>query len=176
MCVPGWSSEQIKALVLHPDFQELLVDLRNTQTKYRQEFEDKPKVLMFPFHKVRLWCFYECTLLKALQMIGVDASFDFDVSVPNPPWMDANEDGILRVPPRRNLRHAEDAAAAAAAKVEQGMLMMEEMGICARFGNELCRNMLMRNEGDVNVAVEALWALAPLAGPLAGPRFDHVLN
>jgi hypothetical protein len=56
------------------------------------------------------------------------------------------------------------------------MLMMEEMGICARFGNELCRNMLMRNEGDVNVAVEALWALAPLAGPLAGPRFDHVLN
>jgi hypothetical protein len=58
VCVPGWSSEQIKALVLHPGFQELLVDLRNTQTKYREEFEDKPKVLMFPFHKVRLWCFY----------------------------------------------------------------------------------------------------------------------
>ena len=165
VCVPGWSSEQIKALVLHPAFQELLVGLRNTQTKYREEFENKPKVLMFPFHKVRLWCFYECPLLIALQMIGVDATFDFDVSVPNPPWMDANEDGILRVPPKRNLRHAEDAAAAAVAKVEQGMLMMEEMGICARFGNELCRNMLMRNEGDVNVAVEALWALAPLAGP-----------
>jgi len=174
VCVPGWSSEQIKALVLDQGFQELLVGLRDTQTKYREHFEDKPKVLMFPFHKVRLWCFYECTLLKALQMIGVDATFDFDVSVPNPPWMDANEDGILRVPPKRNLRHAEDAAAAAVAKVQQGMLMMEEMGICARFGNELCRNMLMRNEGDVNVAVDALWQLAPLAGHLAEPRFDLV--
>ena len=111
-------------------------------------------------------------------MIGVDVTFDFDVTVPNPPWMDANEDDILSVHSRRSrtvvLREAEEAEAVA--KLQQGMLMMEEMGICARFGNELCRNMLMRNEGDVNVAVEALWALAPLAGPLAGPRFDHVLN
>jgi hypothetical protein len=160
VCVPGWSSEQIKALVLHQGFQELLADLRDTQTKYRKEFVDKPKVLMFPFHKVRLWCFYECTLLKALQMIGVDATFDFDVSLPNPPWMDANEDGILTVPTKRNLRHDEDAAAAAVAKVQQGMLMMGEMGICARFGDELCRNMLIRNKCDVNVAVEALWALS----------------
>ena len=120
---------------------------------------------MFPFHKVRLWCFYECTLLKALQMIGVDASFDFDVSVPNPPWMDANEDGILRVPPKRNLRHAEDAAAAAAAaavvKVQQGMLTMEAMGLCVRFGSELCRIMLMRHRNDVDRAVDALMQLAP---------------
>lgn len=46
--------------------------------------------------------FYECTLLKALQMIGVDVAFDFDVAVPNPPWMDANEDGILSVHSKRS--------------------------------------------------------------------------
>ena len=54
MCVPGWSSEQIKELVLHQNFQELLVSLRNTRNKYRDAFPDKRTVLMFPFHKVGL--------------------------------------------------------------------------------------------------------------------------
>jgi hypothetical protein len=52
VCVTGWTSEQIKKLVLCREFQELLVDLKATQTKYREHFPDKPKVLMFPFHKV----------------------------------------------------------------------------------------------------------------------------
>jgi hypothetical protein len=96
-------------------------------------------------------------------MIGVDVTFDFDVTVPNPPWMDANEDEILSVHSRRSrtvvLREAEEAAAVA--KLQQGMLMMEEMGLCARFGTEMCRNMLMRNEADFEAAVDALMQLAP---------------
>ena len=103
-------------------------------------------------------------------MIGVDETFDFDVAAANPPWMDANEDGILSVHSRRSrsvvLREAEEAAAVA--KLQQGMLMMEEMGLCARFGTEMCRNMLMRNEADFEAAMDALMQLAPLSffGPL----------
>jgi hypothetical protein len=96
-------------------------------------------------------------------MIGVDDTFDFNMATPNPPWMDANEDGILSVHSRRSrtvvLREAEEAAAVA--KLQQGMLIMEEMGLCARFGTEICRNMLMRNEADFEAAVDALMQLAP---------------
>jgi hypothetical protein len=79
--------------------------------------------------------------------------------------MDANEDGILSVHSRRSrtvvLREAEEAEAVA--KLQQGMLMMEEMGLCDRFGPEMCRNMLMRNEADFEAAVDALMQLAPRA-------------
>lgn len=52
----GWSSENIKRLVLNVDFQELLVNLRKTQTEYRNLFPHKPELLRFPFHKVGSWC------------------------------------------------------------------------------------------------------------------------
>ena len=101
--------------------------------------------------------FYECTLLKALQMIGVDVAFDFDVAVPNPPWMDANEDGILRVHTKRSRTPVQTTfAEAEAAKLQQGMLMMEDMGLCTRFGIELCRNMMTRHGNDLDRAVDAL--------------------
>jgi len=95
-------------------------------------------------------------------MIGVDDTFDFNVAAPNPPWMDANEDGILSVHSKRSrtpvLRETEGEAVA---NLQQGMLTMEAMGLCARFGAELCRIMLMRNENDVDRAVDALMQLAP---------------
>jgi len=98
-------------------------------------------------------------------MIGVDVMFDFDVTVPNPPWMDANEDGILSVHSRRSrtvvLREAEEAEAVA--KLQQGMLMMEEMGFCDRFGPEMCRNILKHKKADFEAAVDALMQLAPCA-------------
>ena len=96
-------------------------------------------------------------------MIGVDDKFDFNVAAPNPPWMDANEDGILSVHPKRSrtpvLREADHVDAREAA-LQQGMLVMEEMGLVARFGFELCRSQLLRHE-NVNVAVDALMQLAP---------------
>jgi hypothetical protein len=55
MCTSGWSSEQIKKLMLHAQFQELLSDLQKTQTKYRLEYPLKPGLLKFPFHKVSRW-------------------------------------------------------------------------------------------------------------------------
>ena len=56
----GWSSEQCKRLVLNQQFQELLVTLRGTQTKYRAQHPERPKLLRFHFHKVRLFvcCMY----------------------------------------------------------------------------------------------------------------------
>ena len=91
-------------------------------------------------------------------MIGVDLNFDFNVASPNPPWMDANEDRILSVHPKRSRTPVliTVAEAEAAAKLQQGMLMMEEMGLCTRFGTELCRNMLMRHENEFNLAMDAL--------------------
>lgn len=56
----GWSSERCKRLVLNQQFQELLVGLRGTQTKYRAMHPEKPNLLRFHFHKVRLFvrCVY----------------------------------------------------------------------------------------------------------------------
>jgi hypothetical protein len=104
-------------------------------------------------------------------MIGVDANFDFNVASPNPPWLNANEDGILSVHPRRSripvLREPEHGEAVA--NLQQGMLTMEDMGLCDRFGTELCRIMLMRHKNEVIRAVDALMQLAPYSAVSALP-------
>ena len=90
-------------------------------------------------------------------MIRVDANFDFNVASPNPPWLDANEDGILSVHPRRSRIPVQTTDAVAAAQLQQeGMRMMAEMGLCHRFGEELCRNMMMRHDNDVIKAIDGL--------------------
>jgi len=58
MRTSGWSSEQIRQLMLHAQFQDLLNDVQQTQKKYRLAFPEKQRLLMFPFHKVSTWCVY----------------------------------------------------------------------------------------------------------------------
>ena len=91
--------------------------------------------------------------------------FDFDVSVPNPPWMDANEDGALsvhsrkcRTPVQRPM-DPEVERLKAIAEMRHSMQLMWEMGFCSRYGENLVRITLMRYNNDMEQAVAELSAL-----------------
>jgi|LauGreDrversion4_2_1035121.scaffolds.fasta_scaffold99879_1 hypothetical protein len=149
--------------MLHTEFQDLLSDVRKTQTKYRLEYPMKPALLKFPFHKVSSWCVW-CALPENLQVIGLDSTFEFDVSVPDPPWMNANEDGLLSVHSRRSRTPVQPVAPAAAGRgirdrIEAAMTTLGDMGMIQTYGEELCRFMLDRYNGDVIRAVESLMEL-----------------
>ena len=100
-----------------------------------------------------------------MQVIGLDSKFDFDVSVPNPPWMDANEDGALsvhsrkcRTPVQRPM-DPEVERLKAIAEMRHSMQLMWEMGFCSRYGENLVRITLMRYNNDMEQAVAELSAL-----------------
>jgi hypothetical protein len=100
-----------------------------------------------------------------MQVIGLDSNFDFDVSVQNPLWMDANEDGVLSVHSRKcrtPVQRPMDPEAErlkAIAEMQQSMQLMEEMGFCSRYGEKLVRFMLLRYENDMEKAIADLSAL-----------------
>lgn len=105
-----------------------------------------------------MWCVH-CALPKPLQVIGMDSNFDFDVSAPDPPWMDANEDGVLI---RKRSRTPVQPAAPALStrdRIEASMRILEEMGMIHVYGSNLCRFILDRHNGDVELAIQDLGAL-----------------
>lgn len=89
--------------MLDPGFQDILKSLKERQTFYRGIYPEKPRLLSFAFHKVHfLPCWLvKCTPYKTPQVIGINDTFDFDVSTFNPPWMNNIEDGCLTERPRR---------------------------------------------------------------------------
>ena len=112
-----------------------------------------------------------CALPKPLQVIGMDSNFDFDVSAPDPPWMDANEDGVLIR--KRSRTPVQPAAPADAGRVqpaapalsrrdiiEASMRILEEMGMVHVYGASICRFILDRHNGDVELAIQDLGSLA----------------
>jgi hypothetical protein len=72
----GWTAANIQRFVLDPNFQTYLVDLKAAQVKYRKRY---------PMKKLLRFCFHRC--------IGVNTTFEFDVSSEHPEWMSAAEDG-----------------------------------------------------------------------------------
>jgi hypothetical protein len=81
--------------------------------------------------------------------------------------MNANEDGLLSVQSKRSRTPVQPAAAAAAGtglsdRIAAAMTSLGEMGMLQTFGEELCRFMLNRHNGDVFRAVEALTELVNL--------------
>jgi hypothetical protein len=94
------------------------------------------------------------------------------VSVPDPPWMNAKEDGVLSVHSKRSRTPVQMAATEAPVRpaearmevpvrtrIEFAMTMLTEMGILEVYGRDLCRFMLDRHEGDIDRAVDGLTAL-----------------
>ncbi len=78
--------------------------------------------------------------------------------------MNANEDGLLSVHSRRTRTPVQPAAPAAAGscirdRIEAAMTSLGDMGMLQTYGEELCRFMLDRYDGDVIRAVEALMGL-----------------
>jgi len=71
-----WSIEDCKRLLLHKQFQELLVELKTKQTSFRRSYPDKPQLLRFAFHRV----------------IGIDLKFDFDAAITNAWWFSEYDD------------------------------------------------------------------------------------
>ena len=114
----------------------------------------------------------ECTLMNALQVIGVDPNFDFDVAAADAPWMNALEDGVMSVHSKRSRTPVQPAADQLNARIvvpvrdriEVGMTMLTEMGMLQVYGEDLCRFMLERYAGNVDRAVWDLTALGR-AGP-----------
>jgi len=95
-----------------------------------------------------------CVQTNALQVIGVDPNFDFDVAAADPLWMNANEDGILSVRSRR--RQSDDEILAQ--RSIQNIHRMEEMGLIHRFGRDICVAMLERHEQDFDRALDGIMA------------------
>ncbi len=92
----------------------------------------------------------------------MDPKFDFDVAAADAPWMNANEDGVLSVKPKRNRSPVHPVlaiTAVIAAQTGAGLTLLGEMGILQVYGEELCRFMLDRHRGNVEQAVESLTAL-----------------
>ena len=118
------------------------------------------------------WC-VQCTLPKALQVIGLDSQFDFDVAVHNAPWMDDLEDTNLGLRHHRRARTPVQpmppAADLLAVQPEpqrvhrvdvdllhRNMKILEDMGMCYRYGPELCSFMLRRNQNILENAIAGL--------------------
>jgi len=96
-----WTPQECRRLVMDKDFQDVLKSIKERQTFYRDAFPEKPRLLSFAFHKVRVSvAVCKCTL-NITQVIGIDAAFDFDVSTMNPAWMNNVEDGCLTERPKR---------------------------------------------------------------------------
>ncbi len=92
----------------------------------------------------------------------MDPKFDFDVAATDAPWMNANEDGVLSVKPKRNrttVHPVREITDVIAAQIGAGLTLLGEMGILQVYGEELCRFMLDRHRGNVEQAVESLTAL-----------------
>ena len=110
--------------------------------------------------------------MNALQVIGVDPNFDFDVAAADAPWMNALEDGVMSVHSKRSRTPVQPAADQLNARIvvpvrdriEVGMTMLTEMGMLQVYGEDLCRFMLERYAGNVDRAVWDLTALGR-AGP-----------
>ena len=73
----GWTSEDCKRLVLHRDFQGLLVHLKEQRAIFRAKYPDKPELLRMPFNNT----------------VGLDDSFDFDNTGLSPAWQNCDEEG-----------------------------------------------------------------------------------
>ena len=113
----------------------------------------------------------QCTLTNPLQVIGVDPNFDFDVAAADAPWMNALEDEVLSVQPRRNRVPVQppgnQAPVDMAGRVDQfirnridlGMTILNDMGMLERYGHDLCRFMLDRHDGQIDRTLDALTAL-----------------
>lgn len=98
-----------------------------------------------------------CTASQPLQVIGLDSKcpkFDFDVSATNPPWMDANEDGALSVQSKRERKH--ERRAERAAKHEECLQNMQDMGFCDVYGQEWVKEVLLRCDNDLEKAIAEL--------------------
>ncbi len=97
------------------------------------------------------------TASELLQVIGLDSKFDFDVSAPNPPWMDANDDGALSVHSRRERKLERRAERAVnETKHEQCLRIMEDMGFCEVYGQAWVKEMLLRCDNDLEQAIAGL--------------------
>jgi hypothetical protein len=99
----------------------------------------------------------------ALQIIGVGPEVNFDVSASNPPWMDANEDGILNLPSKRSRTPVQPdqgpAAVRRSHRFEENLQQLEDMGLLQVYGAELCRFMLQRHGNMLENCIEGLTAL-----------------
>lgn len=92
-------------------------------------------------------------------MIGVDPGFDFDVAAANGPWMNALEDEVLSVQPRRNRVPVQPPGNAIRNRIDLGMTILTDMGMLERYGHDLCRFMLDRHDGQIDRTLDALTAL-----------------
>ena len=106
----------------------------------------------------RTWC-VECTLSKELQVIGLDCQFDFDVSVHNPPWMNDLENTNLGSGHHRRARTPVQPVLEAAnplAVLHRNMQILEDMGLCHRYGTVFCNFMLRRMENNLDNAIAGI--------------------
>jgi len=66
------------------------------------------------------------TFFETLQVIGVNSNFEFDVATANPPWMNANEDGVLSVHSKRS-RTPVQPDQVQRFEIDQRLRMLEDM-------------------------------------------------
>ena len=73
----GWTADDCKRLVLHPHFQGVIAHIKEQRLKFRSLYPNKPNVLRSPFNNC----------------VGLDSTFDFDISTFNPRWQSTDEEG-----------------------------------------------------------------------------------
>lgn len=98
------------------------------------------------------------TFFETLQVIGVSSNFEFDVATANPPWMNANEDGVLSVHSKRS-RTPVQPDQVQRFEIDQRLRILEDMGMLQVYGVELCEFLLERHRNNVERVVEDLTAL-----------------
>jgi hypothetical protein len=149
------------------DFTRNPNQVQSTASGKAETFE-----VSFPQGEAFCLLYVQCALTSVLlQMIGVDPGFDFDVAAANGPWMNALEDEVLNVQPRRNRVPVQppgnQAPVDMAGRIDQfirnridlGMTILTDMGMLERYGHDLCRFMLDRHDGQIDRTLDALTAL-----------------
>jgi len=134
------------------DFQDVLKSIKERQTFYRGVCPEKPKLLKFAFHKVRVCIAVRKCTLMITQVIGIDAKFDFDVSTMNPPWMNDVEDGCLKErPKRRPVPNVDNAN-----QILQQQLLQQHI-VDLGFSHVEARHALDACNGNLDLAVNMLF-------------------
>jgi hypothetical protein len=139
----GWTADDCKRLVLHPHFQGVIAHIKDQRLKFRNLYPNKPNVLRCPFNNC----------------VGLDSTFDFDISTFNPRWQSADEEGDEeRRAERAALRETRAARKAGTAIPPPVVVPVEalQMLVDMGFDREQARHALEMTNGSVEAAAGLL--------------------